>query len=338
MRRYAALALALSGAITFVEAQSAERALETDAVIGQVSFSGDSIRIIGIGQDRAARIWDVQSGNLLRTVSWDKQYRFGVTVSLQGDLLAAGGPDKSVKLWNLSSGELAHQLAVQPQEPRGAAKFSADGKLLATGHLREQVRVWEIPSGKLRFTAPSGVGDLSSLAFSPDGTILVGAANDTNIHVWRAQDGQLIRVIDELQLLTRSVRFTPNGAFLISAGVDQRVYVWSTQTWKRVREFDELHPESIASMDLSADGRLLVTGGLDVTDDDNAAHLVLWNVESGKVLKRTRLAHAVTSVAFSPDGRWVAAANRQKSVLLWRVSELMDERKKGSSPGSGDRK
>jgi WD40 repeat protein len=70
---------------------------------------------------------------------------------------------------------------------------------------------------------------------------------------------------------------------------------------------------------------LLVTGGLDVTDDDNPAHLMVWNVGSGKVLKRTRLPHAVTSVAFSPDGRWIAAANRQKHVLLWRVPDLMDQ-------------
>lgn len=319
----AVLTFVLTAGVAVTGPQTSERTFKSDALIGQVSFSVDSTQLIGIGSDRAVRIWEVASGNLLRTVTWDKQYRFGATVSPQGYILAAGGgPDKVIKLWDLNSGAVAQQLPVLPEEMRGGSRFSSDGKFLATTYQGDQVRVWEIPSGKLRFTAKNGIGGTAAFAFSPNNNLLAGATNDTNIQVWRVRDGQLIRVIDELPLLTRAMQFTPTGAFLISAGVDQRVYFWDAQTWKRARQFEERHPESILSMDLSADGRLLVTGGLDVTDDDNPAHLVLWDVESGKPLNRVRLPHALPSVAFSPDGRWIAAANRRNNVLLWRLSDL----------------
>jgi WD40 repeat protein len=77
-------------------------------------------------------------------------------------------------------------------------------------------------------------------------------------------------------------------------------------------------------MDLSPDGRILATGGLDPATIDNPAHLILWDLNSGKALKTIRLPHAVTGVAFSPDARRIAMANLENDVKLWQVSSLLE--------------
>jgi uncharacterized protein with WD repeat len=300
-----------------------DRILQTDARIALVSFSADGKTLVGLGYDRKVRIWDSASGAVIRTIALDSDYIFGVAIAPAANFLAAGNPDKSVNLLSLTTGSAVLHLTGHTQMPYGYAyRFSPDGKLLATS-APGQVRLWELPSGKLRFQTAEGPGVISSFAFSPDGRMLVGANEDTNVRVWDAQSGRLLHILEELPLMTYALTFSKNGANLISAGVDQRIYLWSTESWKRVREFEDSQPEPVMSMDLSPDGRILATGGLDAASVDNPAHLVLWDMSSGKALKTFRLVHSVASVAFSPDGRTIAVANLENDVKLWQVSKLL---------------
>ena len=124
-------------------------------------------------------------------------------------------------------------------------------------------------------------------------------------------------------LTTFALTFSPDGRQLISAGVDRNIYVWDTRTWT-ARQFGQQHPEAVRSLALSPDGEVLATGGQDTTDNDNPAHLILWDPASGDELTRIRLPRTVTSVAFSPDGLWLAAATGEELMRLWRLSQLLE--------------
>lgn len=299
--------------------------IETETVITRVAFSVDSQTVAGVGQVSVG-FWDVASGELLQTVSWERENRSDIAISSPADWVAAVESDTTLSLWNLSGGDLPEQLDTTTPGFRASSQFSPDRSLLArANHEARELRVWEIPSGRLRFvTKETGIGPTSAMAFSPDGTLLAGANGDTDLYVWSAQDGKLLRVIDELQLTTFVLAFSPDGRHLISAGVDRNIYVWDTQTWTRARQFEQQHPEAIRSLDLSPDGRVLATGGQDTTDNDNPAQLILWDVPSGEELTRIRFPRTVTSVAFSPDGLLLAVASGEDRIRLWHLSQLLE--------------
>ena len=322
-----ALAVALTALVSgSLSAQSRDDVvvIETDASVFGVAFSPDSRTLGGLGRQRLA-LWDVASRELRQSVAWE-EVRSGIAISSPLDRMASFRPDGAPGLWSLAEGELPEHLDLATSGARSASRFSPDRTLLAQANQDDrEVRVWEIPSGQLRFvTGDTGVGPTSPMAFSPDGTLLVGANGDTDVYVWSARDGRLLRVIDELQLTTFAMTFTADGRQLISGGVDRNIYVWDAETWTQARQFGQRHPEAVRSLALSPDGRILATGGQNTTDDDNPAHLVLWDVASGEELTRLRLPRAVTSVTFSPDGLLLAAATGEDRVRVWRVSRLVN--------------
>ena len=322
-----ALAFALTALVSGnVSAQSGGDVvfMESDAAVFGVAFSPDSRTLGGLGRQRLG-LWDVASSALRQSISWD-QVRSGIAVSSPLDWVAAFTPDGTPRLWSLTAGDLPEHLDLAAPGVRTASRFSPDRTLLAQANQdAREIRVWEIPSGRLRFaTGETGVGPTSPMAFSPDGTLLVGANGDTDLYVWSARDGSLLRVIDELQLTTFAMTFTADGRQLISGGVDRHIYVWNAETWTQARRFGQQHPEAIRTLALSPDGRVLATGGQNTADNDNPAHLILWDVASGEELSRVRLPRTATAVAFSPDGLLLAAATGEDRVRMWRVSRLVD--------------
>jgi WD40 repeat protein len=96
----------------------------------RVSFSHDGNTVVGAGQDGTARVWDVKSGALLRTIQWARDFPFGVAIAPGGDALAAGVRPQTVNVWDLASGKIVHKLPGFRHRPCGngwpAMKCQAD--------------------------------------------------------------------------------------------------------------------------------------------------------------------------------------------------------------------
>ena len=152
----------------------------------------------------------------------------------------------------------------------------------------------------------------------PDGELLVSANYDNDVRVWKTSSGELVKKVEDLTGAMFAGEFTPDGKQLVLAGLDETVYIWDAKTFQAARALKG-HGETISALAISPDGKMMVTGGFDVVTTRNPVKVALWDLSSGKIVKTMRAPHRVVSLAFSPDGKWIAMTSGEKEINLWKT-------------------
>ncbi len=205
-----------------------------------------------------------------------------------------------------------------------AMSVSPDGKTAFATNDNDLPCVFDLATGRRLFSL--NWGNIEVGAFSPDGRTIV-VEQDYSLHVFDAITGKPLRSIKRPTSSTLShglLVFTPDGKAVGVVSHEDRepraahIHLIDHESGKPIREFRAARM-SVMEFAFSPDGKMMASGGYDCDEARENYFARLWDVETGKEIRRFqqgKAGYGIASLTFSPDGKTLATIGTQAGVLL----------------------
>ncbi len=295
-------------------APRAELVLQTGhtARVASVSWSPDSKRLASASDDQTVIVWNVQTGEKIRTLTGHSGPVKSVSWSPDGKRLASASEDKTAIVWDAQTGEKIHTLTGHSKDV-SSVTWSPDGKRLASASFDKTVIIWNVQTGEKFRTLTGHSEAVHSVTWSPDGKRLASGSGDATVIVWDSQSLDKIRTITGHAGHVYTVAWSPDGKRLASASGDKTAIVWDAQTGQKLCTLSGMG--WVMSVAWSPDGNRLATASLHTTVN-------VWDASTGNKIRRLpEGGDWVWSVLWSPDGERLASAHGN-TVIVWDSQSL----------------
>lgn len=318
-------------------------AFAPDPVAAATGAKGDRPyrhRLVSSGQDCLVKIWDVESGDCLHTLTEHTGMSWSASFHPQGDRFATGSFDHSIKIWDLETGTCLQTLLGHTTEVTEIS-FSPDGQLLASASSDRTIRLWEVATGQCLNVLQGHLDAVWSVAFTAGytptgdralGQSLVSISMDQTVRFWdvshlpsasptsNAQStfpsdnlnsisGHCIKTIQGESAGIRSIAGHPQGHWIASGGLGGLLRLWHP-SGQCVRTLTG-HSASIWKVSFHPQGKLLASASLD-------GDVRIWELATGRCLHSLQRNHSwIQAFGFSPQGYLLSASSADATIRFW---------------------
>lgn len=318
--------LAISGyynrQITLWDLQKDELMRELSQNARCMEFSKDGKMLAAAGRDAIVRLWDPQSGTVLKEFNGHQGALYAVAISPDGRRLASGGggdgtapSHNEVRLWDVASGEEIAQLHEDDgQRPRlrgwvYSIDFSADGRTLAVAS-PYAVRIWDVARRKQIHRLSKCSYDV---AFSPIANRLVTPGD---FGIYDPQSGQQLSKLPGNVGVYGRVSYSHSGQLIASGNKDGYVQLWNADSGKEIVRRSG-HEGGIRCVAFSPDGT--VAASLSRRDGT----IRIWGTASGKQLRKIPVTWRGPDVWWSEEGSDVLFAPYGREIVTWTYDSTL---------------
>ena len=220
------------------------RKLNAGDVAYSVAFSSDGKQIAsapGDGNSNIVQIWDVESGEKIRSFEGRLYHMYFAVFSPDGKQIALTFDGNTVSLCSIETGKVIRKFEGHTDRVNSAV-FSPDGKRIVSASDDKTVRIWDAATGEEIFWFEGHKYEVTSVAFSPDGKLVVSVDGYYHVYIWDAESGA---VFQKSELSWNAVSFSPDAKLLVSC-YDKDVIIWEFEPLQelidRTRERFENRP------------------------------------------------------------------------------------------------
>lgn len=250
-------------------------------------------------------------GALQRTLAGHRGPAFTVAVTPDGRRAVSASGDRTLRVWDLSTGETVRTLSGHAATVRAVA-LTPDGRRAVSGSDDGTLKVWGLENGELVHTLTGHSSCLAAVAATPDGRRAV-SAGDSTVRLWDLSTGAAIHTLAGHTGSVLAMALSADGRVAVSGAFDGVLKVWDLEEGVELRSLAG-HHGPITAVALTPDGRLAVSASR-----DHAPRV--WDVASGQTLHLlTGHDGEVSDVVVTSDGRRAVSASSDNTLRVWDLA------------------